>query len=80
MIIIYKILIGPNKKASLKNNVTQEIFKKYLNFTKKLYNNIKKFMIEILQNFLSIESEQNQQNHMLAIYGHLQSPNLQKIN
>ena len=67
MIIIYKILIGPNKKASLKNNVTQEIFKKYLNFTKKLYNNIKKFMIEILQNFLSIEIEQNQQNHMLAI-------------
>lgn len=29
MIKIYKILIGPNKKASLKNNVTWEIFKKY---------------------------------------------------
>ena len=57
MIKIYKILIGPNKKASLKNNVTQEIFKKYQNFTKNLYNNIKKFMIEILQNFLSIEIE-----------------------
>ena len=77
MITIYKILIGPNKKASLKNNVTQEIFKKYQNFTKNLYNNIKKCMIEILQNFLSIEIEQNQQNHMLALHGHLQSPNLQ---
>ena len=66
MIKIYKILIGPNKKASLKNNVTQEIFKKYLNFTKKLYNNIKKFMIEILQNFLSIENEQNQQKHSVG--------------
>ena len=42
MIKIYKLLIGPNKKASLKNNVTQEIFKKYQNFTKNLYNNIKK--------------------------------------
>ena len=77
MITIYKILIGPDKKASLKNNVTQEIFKKYQNFTKNLYNNIKKCMIEILQNFLSIEIEQNQQNHMLALQGHLQSPNLQ---
>lgn len=38
MIKIYKILIGPNEKASLKNIVTQEIFKKYSNFTKKLYN------------------------------------------
>ena len=27
MIKIYKIFIGPNKKASLKNNVTQEILK-----------------------------------------------------
>ena len=57
MITINKILIGPNKKASLKNNVTWEIFKKYQNFTKNLYNNIKKCMIEILQNFLSIEIE-----------------------
>ena len=29
MIKIYKILIGPNKKASLKNNVNKEIFQKY---------------------------------------------------